>query len=322
MSNYQYTIKILDEVKKQVVGMSKTLAREVGKDNILKLILCAFLSEGHVLIDDIPGVGKTTMAVAFENAMGLQGRRMQFTPDVLPSDILGFNIFDKSTQRMMFQPGAIFCNMFLADEINRTSPKTQSALLEAMEERQVTVDGVTRRLDRPFFVIATQNPVGSTGTQRLPESEMDRFMICVSMGYPTINEEREILRRKNQSLGNVEQVADKDVILEMMGEVRDVFVHEAIYDYMARLTNATRNHPMIELGGSPRASLALMHMSMALAYMNGRNYVLPDDVEEVFLPVLNHRILKSRKARTEKLSEEEILSSILQKEHKPTQKRA
>ena len=312
MSNYQYTVKILDEVKKQVVG----------KDNVLKLILCAFLSEGHVLIDDIPGVGKTTMAVAFENAMGLLGRRMQFTPDVLPSDILGFNIFDKSSQRMMFQPGAIFCNMFLADEINRTSPKTQSALLEAMEERQVTVDGVTRPLDTPFFVIATQNPVGSTGTQKLPESEMDRFMICVSMGYPTINEEREILRRKNQSLGPVQQVADRDVILQMMQEVREVFVHDAIYDYLARLTNQTRNHPMIELGGSPRASLSLMHMSMALAYLNGRNYVLPEDVEEVFVPVLIHRILKSRKARTEKLSEETILTSILQKEHKPTQKRA
>ena len=312
MSHYQYAEKILNEVKKQVVG----------KDDVLKLILCAFLSEGHVLIDDIPGVGKTTMAVAFENAMGLQGRRMQFTPDVLPADILGFNTFDKSSQRMLFQQGAIFCNMFLADEINRTSPKTQSALLEAMEERQVTVDGVTRPLDTPFFVIATQNPVGSTGTQKLPESEMDRFMICVSMGYPSVSEETEILRRKNQFTGRVEQVADKQVILTMMQEVREVFVHDAIYDYLARLVNQTRNSPLIELGGSPRATLSLMHMSMALAYLSGRNYVLPEDVEQVFLPVLNHRILKSRKARTEKISETAILSSILEKEHKPTQKKA
>ena len=311
MSTYQYAEKILSEVRKQVVG----------KEEVLNLILCALLSEGHVLIDDIPGVGKTTMAVAFEKAMGLSGKRVQFTPDVLPSDILGFNVYDKEHASMVYKPGAIFCNFFLADEINRTSPKTQSALLEAMEERQVSVDGVTRPLDSPFFVLATQNPVGSTGTQKLPESEMDRFMICVSMGYPTIAEEREILKRKSLSDNEVTQVADKRILLAMQAEVSDIYVHDAIYDYMARLVNASRNHPYIELGGSPRATLALMHMSKAKAYLYGRNYVLPEDVAEVYIPVMNHRILRSRKARTEKVDTETILKSILQKEHKPTQKK-
>ncbi len=312
MSASNYAQQILEEVKKQVVG----------KDDILTLIMEALLAKGHVLIDDIPGVGKTTMAVAFEHAMGLKGKRMQFTPDVLPSDILGFNTYDKNTGKMTFQPGAIFCNLFLADEINRTSPKTQSALLEAMEENQVSVDGTTRTLEDPFFVLATQNPVGSTGTQKLPESEMDRFMICVSMGYPTVSEEREILKRKNETGHEVRQVADKKTILTMQEEVSQVYVHDAIYDYLARLVSASRNHTYIELGGSPRATLSLMHMSMACAYLQGRNYVIPEDVGEVFLPCMVHRIVKNRKARMDKVTEEEILKSILQKEHKPTQRKA
>lgn len=309
--NYSgYASRILDEVKKQVVG----------KDSVIFMILAALLAEGHVLMDDIPGVGKTTMAVAFEKAMGLTGKRMQFTPDVLPSDILGFNTFDKNNQRMVFQPGAIFCNLFLADEINRTSPKTQSALLEAMEEQTVTVDGVTRALASPFFVIATQNPVGSTGTQKLPESQMDRFMICVSMGYPTIKEEREIMKRKSEH-AVVEQVANKEIILGMQDEVRNVFVHDAVYDYIARLIYQSRNHPYVELGGSPRATLATMNLSKAVAYLRGRNYVLPEDVYDVFKPVMIHRIIKNRKARTDKISEADIIADILEKEKKPAQKR-
>lgn len=309
--NYSgYTSRILNEVKKQVVG----------KDDVISLILAALLAEGHVLMDDIPGVGKTTMAVAFEKAMGLSGKRMQFTPDVLPSDILGFNVFDKNTQRMVFQPGAIFCNLFLADEINRTSPKTQSALLEAMEEQHVSVDGVTRQLASPFFVIATQNPVGSTGTQKLPESQMDRFMICVSMGYPTIKEEREILKRKNEK-AEVSQVADRDIILGMQEEVRQVYTHDVIYDYIARLIAQSRNHPYIELGGSPRAAIAAMNLSKAAAYLDGRNYVLPEDVCSIFKPVMIHRIIRSRKARTDKVPVEDIIDDILAKEKKPAQKR-
>ncbi len=312
MESFTYAGKILNEVKKQVVG----------KDRVLSLILAALLADGHVLIDDIPGVGKTTMAVAFEKAMGLKGRRMQFTPDVLPSDILGFNVYDQSSGTFVYREGAVFCNMFLADEINRTSPKTQSALLEAMEERQVSVDGVTRPLDAPFFVLATENPVGSTGTQKLPESETDRFMICVSMGYPTVAEEREILKRKNEKREEVQEVADRDIILKMQAEVNEIFVHDAIYDYLARLVAQTRSNTYIELGGSPRATLALMRMSMAAAYLKGRDYVLPEDVQDVFLPVMKHRIVKGRRARVDKVSEEEILTTILQKEHRPAQKKA
>ncbi len=312
MESFAYAGKILNEVKKQVVG----------KDEVLTLILAALLADGHVLIDDIPGVGKTTMAVAFEKAMGLKGRRMQFTPDVLPSDILGFNVYDQSSGTFVYKEGAVFCNMFLADEINRTSPKTQSALLEAMEERQVSVDGVTRALEAPFFVLATENPTGSTGTQKLPESETDRFMICVSMGYPTVAEEREILKRKNEKREEVQEVADRSIILKMQEEVDQIFVHDAIYDYLARLVSQTRNNTYIELGGSPRATLALMRMSMAIAYLKGRDYVLPEDVQDIFLPVMRHRILKSRRARVEKISEEEILTGILQKEHRPAQKKA
>ena len=311
MSNAAFGNKILDEVKKQVVG----------KDTTLGLILCALLSGGHVLIDDIPGVGKTTMAVAFERAMGLTGQRMQFTPDVLPSDIVGFSVYDRDTGRMDFRKGAVFCNLFLADEINRTSPKTQSALLECMEEKQVTVDGKTYALPDPFFVIATQNPTGSVGTQKLPESEIDRFLISVSMGYPTLEEEREILKRKNQSAGEVQRVTDRSVILEMQREVREIFVHDAVNDYMARLTQATRNNPYVDLGGSPRATVALMQMSMAYAYLSGRNYVLPEDAAAVFIPVMNHRIQRSRRARQDKVSVNDILNAVLKKEKRPTERR-
>ncbi len=302
---------IINEVKKHVVG----------KDRVLRLILAAFLADGHVLIDDIPGVGKTTMAVSFVQAMGLNFRRTQFTPDVLPSDILGFSLYDKQKNAMVFNRGAVFCNVFLADEINRTSPKTQSALLEAMEERQVSVDGHTYPLDQPFFVLATQNPTGSAGTEKLPESETDRFMICVSMGYPTLEEECEILKRKHAEAVPTTQVADRESVAKMRAEVKEVFVHDAIYNYLSRLIQATRENEYIDLGGSPRATISLMHMSMAIAYLNGRNYVIPEDVAEVFVPVMNHRIIRSRKALAEKVSEEKILEGILSKERKPTQKK-
>ena len=311
MSNAVFGSRILDEVKKQVVG----------KDTTLGLILCALLSGGHVLIDDIPGVGKTTMAVAFERAMGLTGRRMQFTPDVLPSDIVGFSVYDRETGQMDFRKGAVFCNLFLADEINRTSPKTQSALLECMEEHQVTVDGRTYALPDPFFVIATQNPTGSVGTQKLPESEIDRFLISVSMGYPTLEEEREILKRKNQSAGEVMRVTDRTVILQMQQEVREIFVHDAVNDYMVRLVQATRNNSYVDLGGSPRSTVALMQMSMAYAYLSGRSYVLPEDAAAVFIPVMNHRIQTNRRARLDKVSVEDILNSVLKKEKRPTERR-
>ena len=310
MNTCGYAQKILNEVKKKVVG----------KDRVLKLVLSAFLAKGHVLIEDIPGLGKTTMAVAFEKAIGLTEKRVQFTPDVLPSDILGFSAMNAVTGQMEFRPGAVFCNIFLADEINRTSPKTQSALLEAMEEKQVSVDGKTYPLEDPFFVIATENPTGSIGTQKLPESEMDRFMISVSMGYPTISEEAEILKRKSLDSADAKTVASRDILLSMQQEVSDIYVHDAIYDYLARLVSSTRNHPYIELGGSPRATVSLMNMAKATACLEGRNYVLPEDVSAVFIPCLSHRIIRSRKARIEKIGEEAVLRGILDKERKPTQK--
>lgn len=304
---------VLEEVKKAVVG----------KDECLKQVMMAFLSRGHVLIEDIPGVGKTTMALAFSKACRMEQRRVQFTPDVLPADITGFSIYRKETERFVYQPGAVMCNLFLADEINRTSPKTQSALLEVMEEGTVTVDGVTRQVPRPFCVIATQNPVGSAGTQLMPESQLDRFMICISMGYPDIYQEISIL--KDRSNGNpIDQilpVAGPKELLMMQGEVEQVFIHDAVYDYIARLVKATREHDMLELGVSPRGTLAIARMAKACAYLNRRDYVTPADVEAVFLPVATHRIRVSSRARVSRISPTEILTEILNQVVKPTPKR-
>ena len=304
---------VLEEVKKAVVG----------KDECLKQVMMALLSGGHILIEDIPGVGKTTMALAFSKACRMDQRRVQFTPDVLPADITGFSIYSKETESFVYQPGAVMCNLFLADEINRTSPKTQSALLEVMEEGNVTVDGVTRQVPRPFCVIATQNPVGSAGTQMLPESQLDRFMICISMGYPDIYQEISIL--KDRSRGNpIDQIlpaAGPQELLRMQQEVEEVFIHDAVYDYIARLVKATREHEMLELGVSPRGTLAVARMAKACAYLSYRDYVTPADVAEVFPPVTVHRIQISSRARGSRMSPAEILTGILNQVAKPTPKR-
>ena len=242
--NLQKANDVMAEVKKAVIG----------KDTCILKVMAAMIAGGHILLDDIPGVGKTTMALAFSKAMDLKQNRVQFTPDILPADIVGFSMYEKSSGKFVYQPGAVMCNLFLADEINRTSPKTQSALLEVMEEGSVTVDGITKPVPNPFIVLATQNPVGSAGTQMLPESQVDRFMICLTMGYPNPEDEIAILKRKSAGdpLNDVMKVMDAASLLEARREAEQIYVHNAIYKYMVRLVNRTRNNDMIELGISPR----------------------------------------------------------------------
>ncbi|MCH5266166.1 MAG: MoxR family ATPase [Lachnospiraceae bacterium] len=285
-----------------------------GKEEAIELVMTAILAKGHILIEDVPGVGKTTLAVAFSRAMELTERRLQFTPDVLPSDVVGFNMIGADGE-FQYKPGAILCNLMLADEINRTSTKTQSALLEVMEEGQVTVDGVTRQLPNPFVVVATQNPVGSAGTQMLPESQLDRFMIQISMGYPTIEEEMRLLKERQDinPLDYIEEIISKQELLEMQDQVKQIFVDDKVLNYLSKIVDGTRNHGMITLGVSPRGTLALMDMSKARAFVQGRNYVLPEDVQAVSKAVLAHRLLLNGKARMNHVSEEDVVEEIVNK---------
>lgn len=289
-----------------------------GKEEVTRLVMTAILAKGHILIEDIPGVGKTTLALAFSKAMKLSERRMQFTPDVLPSDVVGFNMIG-SDGEYQYKPGAIVCNILLADEINRTSTKTQSALLEVMEEGQVTVDGVTRKLPTPFVVIATQNPVGSAGTQMLPESQLDRFMVRLSMGYPTMEEEIRLIKERQGTnpMELIEEIVTKEEVIAMQEQVREVYVDDRILEYMSQIAGATREHDMVTLGVSPRGTLALMDMSRAMAYMNGRDYVLPEDVKCVAEAVLSHRILVNGKARMSHVDSGEIVREIIEKIETP-----
>ena len=301
---YDKAIAVVNEVQKAVKG----------KDEIIKKVIMAFLAGGHVLMEDIPGVGKTTMALAFAKAMALKENRMQFTTDVLPSDVIGFSMFNAKTQEFELKEGAVMCNLFLADEINRTSSKTQSALLESMEEGQVTVDGVTRPLPKPFLVIATQNPAGSAGTQLLPESQLDRFMIRLTMGYPDVASEVEILKERQgeNPLNRVNEIVSSESIIQMQEEVDRIHVDKAIYDYIAMLSAITRKHPMIELGISPRGTLALASMARAHAYVSGRGYVTPGDVQNVFPDVARHRIILSPKARVASADVESVIKTVFQ----------
>ena len=303
---------VINEVEKAVVG----------KTDVLTKIMMAVLAGGHVLIEDIPGTGKTTMALAFSKAMQLEEKRVQFTPDVLPADLTGFTVYQKETGAFAYQPGAVMCNLLLADEINRTSPKTQSALLEVMEEQQVTVDGVTRRTGRPFIVIATENPAGSAGTQLLPESQLDRFMICVSMGYPTVEEEMEILRRNQNGRTDEEvyPVINAEMLLAMQKEVREIFVHERIFRYIAELAKATRENEWTELGLSPRGTVALTAMAKACAYLKGRQFVVPSDVAEVFPCVASHRLFLNMKAKVGRIQIPELVRQILEEVPVPSER--
>ena len=295
-------------------AVMEEVARVVtGKDDCIKKAFAAILAGGHILIEDVPGVGKTTLAVAFSKVMGLENHRVQFTPDVLPADILGFNMYRKESGDFVYYPGTIMCNLFLADEINRTSPKTQSALLEVMEEGKVTVDGVSREVPRPFIVMATQNPKGSAGTQLLPESQLDRFMICMSMGYPDVKSEIAIARGRSSSANMVElqPVIGAQELEALCGMVEDVYMSESIYTYIVALVGKTRENSYIELGVSPRGTIACVRMAKAWAFLQGRNYVMPEDVADIFLDIAKHRIVLNTKARVTHMTEEAILSEIL-----------
>jgi len=292
----------------------------VGKDAVILRVFLAILARGHILIEDIPGVGKTTLAIAFSKALTLDYNRVQFTPDVLPSDVTGFSIIDKDTGRMEYTRGAVLCNLFLADELNRATSRTQSALLEAMEEGQVTVDGVSYMIPQPFMVIATQNPVGAAGTQLLPDSQMDRFMIRVSLGYPAHSDELSLLQRKqstNLLLDLVEPVLTSHELEFMRSEVDKVHVDQSLLNYIVSLVGVTRRHPDLLLGASPRASLALTSISKAMAYLQGRDYVVPKDIFPLFVDTLSHRLILRPGAENENITTAKILDGILSSVHTP-----
>lgn len=283
------------------IGSAKLMIREVskvivGKDETLIKLILAIVAGGHVLMEDIPGVGKTTMAVALSKALGLEYNRVQFTPDVLPSDITGYSIFDKNSGAMRYQKGAVLCNLFLADELNRATSRTQSALLQAMEEGEVTVDGSTYPVPQPFIVIATQNPTGAKGTSMLPDSQMDRFMLRLSLGYPAHEDEMEMIRRKQRgiNLEAVSQVVTKEELMAIRAEVERVFIKDELIDYIVRLCARTRNDGRVIQGASPRASIALTALSKATAWIQGRDYVLPRDVRFIFKDCIEHRLIWSQ----------------------------
>lgn len=291
----------------------------VGKEDVLRKVLMAILSGGHILLDDVPGVGKTTLALACSRTLGLEYHRVQFTPDVVPSDIVGFSVYNRETGNFDYKPGAVMCNLLLADEINRTSSKTQSALLEVMEEGQATVDGATYALPQPFVVIATQNPVGSAGTQLLPQAQLDRFMVRLEMGYPDFESQVNILRDRQTEnpLDTVSQLVSREDILSMQTEVQDVHVEDKILEYVTSLAMATRKQELIRLGVSPRGALAVTRMAKAHAYMKGRDYAMPEDVQKVFREVCGHRIILSPKARIADRSAEDVLKQVLKETPSP-----
>ena len=304
---------IIGEVQKAVIG----------KQTVIEKVLMALLADGHILLDDIPGVGKTTLALALSRALGLQYNRIQFTPDVLPSDIVGFSVYNKETGGFTYKSGVVTnTNLLLGDEINRTSSKTQSALLEAMEERQVTVDGRTYPLQTPFTVIATQNNVGTAGTQMLPYAQMDRFLVRLSIGYPDYEAQMTILRdRQNaEPLSAVREVVTRDEVVRMQREVRAVTAKDVVLDYITRLTMASREHPMLELGISPRGALFLDRMAKAHAYLDGRDYVTGEDVQAVFCDVCAHRVILSQEARLEAKSAQDVLQDLLLRVDVPDRK--
>ena len=271
----------------------------VGKDEVLAKMLLAILARGHVLLEDVPGVGKTTMALAFSRALDLGYNRVQFTPDVMPSDLTGFTLYNREANRMEYRPGALMCNLFLADELNRANSRTQSALLEAMEEGQVTVDGRTHPVPQPFLVIATQNPTGVAGTQPLPDSQLDRFMIRLTIGYPRPEDELEMVRRRqNRSLlEQVRRVVDRQGLERLRESVDQIYIGDPVLEYIVRLTAATRENSKVLQGASPRATLALASAGRALALMRGRDYVLPEDIQAVYTDVVAHRLILTPSAQ-------------------------
>jgi len=284
----------------------------VGKRREIQYVLVALLAGGHVLVEDVPGVGKTTLVRALARSLGCQFRRIQFTPDLLPSDVTGVSVFNQGTGQFEFRPGPIFGQVVLADEVNRTSPKTQSALLESMEEGQVTVDGVTHPLPRPFLVLATQNPIEYEGTFPLPEAQLDRFLLRLQIGYPRPEEERLIVERSRQlPLERLQPVAQSEGVLQAQAEVAEVFVEPSVQDYIVRLVQRTRQHPDVYLGASPRGSIALSRSAQALALIRGRNYVAPDDVKELAPVTLAHRLILKPESRFYGGTPEKVLADVL-----------
>ena len=303
----------VSNIQKQTEQIRQEIAKAVvGKEEIIEKVLTAVLAGGHILLEDIPGVGKTTLALAFSKTLGLDFQRVQFTPDVVPSDITGFSMYEKESGTFQYHPGAAMCNFFLADEINRTSSKTQAALLEAMEEKQVTVDGVTRKLEEPFIVLATQNPVGTAGTQKLPNAQLDRFLMKLKMGYPDRAGQIEMMKDRHHAnpLDDVQPAVDIPELLGLIGEVQNIYVDDLIYNYISELVEATRIQENIQLGLSPRAALAVCRSAKACAFIKGRDYVIPADVLEIFAPVCVHRLLLSAKARLHEQSAEFVLKEL------------
>ena len=303
-----------------VVEQSRQIIEEVnkafiGKEEIVRKLLMTIYAGGHVLLEDCPGVGKTTLAVAFSKVLGLDNKRIQFTPDTLPSDVTGFTMLNRETNEFEYREGAANCQLLLADEINRTSPKTQSALLEVMEEHTITVDGVTHVLPMPFICIATQNPLGSAGTQPLPESQIDRFMVSLSIGYPSLEDQMKIIhsQRYNHPLEDLKEVTNAQNILEIQEYLSSVRMADSVLAYAIRLCEETREHALVELGVSPRGVLALVKMAKANAILEGRNYVIPEDIQNVYLDVCKHRIILRPQAQIEGVGAEELLEEIMNK---------
>mgnify|MGYP002520727932 FL=1 len=279
-----------------------------GKEDVVKKVLAAVIAGGHILMEDIPGVGKTTLATTFAKSMSMHYKRVQFTPDVLPSDILGFSMYNSATREFEYREGAVFTNLFLADEINRTSPKTQSALLEVMEEKTATVDGVTRPLPDPFVVIATENPYGSSGTQMLPESQLDRFMVCLSMGYPSHADAVAILKgNAGKPLSKVQEVISMEEVLALRTKTNDLYVKDDIYEYIVNLVEATRAMDIFSMGASPRGTIALLRMAKAMAVIDGRDYVCAKDVQDVARDVLGHRVKLSARGKAQGITMQQAI---------------
>lgn len=312
----------LEEFKRKIVmNVSKVI---VGKESIIEKMLACMLSNGHVLLNDVPGVGKTMLARSLAVSTGLEFNRIQCTPDLLPSDITGLNILDTRRNEFVFKKGPVFTDILLADEINRATPRTQSALLQSMAERQVTVDGITYHLSKHFFVIATQNPVEFEGTFPLPEAQLDRFSICLSIGYLSREDEMKMLRKleKEHPIDSLKAVCDQDELERAKEAIKKVYIDDSVIDYIIRIVSRTREHEDIALGSSPRGAIALMEISRALAALRGRDYVLPDDVKTIVIDTLAHRIILRPEARLMRKTKQEILQYILQTEEAPIKSEA
>ncbi len=303
---------IIEQSQKIITEVSKAF---IGRSDLIEKILMTIYAGGHVLLEDCPGVGKTTLALAFSKVLGLSHKRIQFTPDTLPSDITGFTMYNRQTREFEYREGAASCQLLLADEINRTSPKTQSALLEVMEEHTITVDGTTHILPLPFVCIATQNPLGAAGTQQLPESQLDRFMVSLSIGYPTLENQIRIIRSQKEGnpLDTLQTVTDAQNILDVQNYLSAIHMEDSVLAYAIELCEETRSHALVELGVSPRGVLALVRMARAHAVLRERNYVIPEDVQAVYRDVCAHRLVLYPQARVEGIGPDEILESILHK---------